>query len=228
MSETRRDRHRRELVDDIRDEARRQLEAGGAASVSWRAIARSVGMSPAALYTYFDGVNALFTDLIVQSYGSLARAIDEAITAFATAPVGDRLLVGPLAYRHWALDHRGEFNLVFTDQLPGYAAEPGGPTVDAQVSVFAPIAAVMAEAAGRERRIDPRNAGAEDIERFLGFWGTFHGLTSLEVNHHLEWTDAARVFERRVRWAIAALDLPAATLCAGWDTRDLAAHLVLR
>jgi AcrR family transcriptional regulator len=47
MVETRRERHRRELVDEIRDEARRQLEAGGAASVSWRAIARCVGMRPA-------------------------------------------------------------------------------------------------------------------------------------------------------------------------------------
>ena len=211
MTETRRDRHRRELVDEVRSEARRQLEAGGAAAVSWRGIARSVGLSPAALYTYFDGLHALFTDLIIESYGSLSRAIDDALAAFGPAPAGDRLLVGPLAYRHWALTHRGEFNLVFTDQLPGYAAEPGGPTVDAQVAVFAPMAAVMGEASGRRRPLDPRSASADDIERFLGVWGTFHGLTSLEVNHHLDWVDAARVYERRVRWALDALGMPPAS-----------------
>jgi AcrR family transcriptional regulator len=210
MVETRRERHRRELVDEIRDEARRQLEAGGAASVSWRGIARSVGMSPAALYTYFDGLHALFTDLILESYGSLGAAVRRAVDAFADAPVGDRLLVGPLAYRRWALTHRGEFNLIFTDQLPGYAAEPGGPTIDAQVAVFTPMADVMAEAVGRRARRDPRQSSADDIERFLGLWGTFHGLVSLEVNHHLDWTDAPRLYQRRVRWAIEALGLPPA------------------
>jgi AcrR family transcriptional regulator len=211
VSETRRERHRRELVDDIRDEARRQLEQGGASAVSWRGIARAVGMSPASLYTYFDGLDALFTDLLLESYGSLAAAVRSGVGAFGDGPPADRLLAGPLAYRHWALAHRGEFNLIFTDQIPGYAAAPGGATVDAQVAVFEPMARAMAEAAGRRATADPRHASDGDVERFLGLWGIFHGLTSLEVNHHLDWVDAARVYERRVRWAIESLGLPAAS-----------------
>jgi hypothetical protein len=72
------------------------------------------------------------------------------------------------------------------------------------------MADAMAEAAGQPTASDPRTLSGSDVERFLGLWGTFHGLTSLEVNHHLDWVDASRVYERRVRWAIDALGLPAA------------------
>ncbi|MCU0260324.1 MAG: TetR/AcrR family transcriptional regulator [Ilumatobacteraceae bacterium] len=199
-AEPRRVRQRRVLVDDICDEARRQLEAGGAGAVSWRGIARAVGMSPASLYTYFESLDALFTELLLRSYSSLAAAVAEALDAFSRAPVGDRLLVGPLAYRRWALTHRGEFNLIFTDQLPGYAAAPGGPTVDAQVAVFGPMVATISEAVGTP----PADSD------LVGLWGTFHGLTSLEVNHHLDWVDAGEVFEREVRARLAAQGLPTA------------------
>jgi AcrR family transcriptional regulator len=211
VAETRRAQQRRQLVDEITAEARRQLEAGGPAGVSWRSIARHVGLSPASLYTYFASLDELFTELLLRSYGALAAATTEALAAFADTPVGDRLLVGPLAYRRWALEHRAEFNLVFTDQIPGYAAEPGGPTVDAQVAVFRPMAATLAEARGVGREAlgdDP--ARSPELETSLGLWGLFHGLTTLEVNHHLDWLDAAAVFEGRMRAALDAACLPAA------------------
>lgn len=214
--ERRRDRQRRELVDEICVVARRQLAEGGAAAVSWRGIAREVGMGPASLYTYFPSLEALFTELIVRSFRSLAAAVTAAVDALAGSPVGDRLLAGPLAYRSWALAHPQEFNLVFTDQIPGYAATPGGPTVDAQTAIFRPMAAAVLEARAAQGRPSPpttdpiESATSDDLDEFIGLFGLFHGLVSLEVNHHLGWIDAARVFEDRIRHAIAALDLPAA------------------
>lgn len=209
--ETRRAQQRRRLVDAIAAEARRQLEAGGPAAVSWRGLARHVGLSPASLYTYFASLDDVFTELLLRSYRALAAATTSASAAFATAPVGDRLLVGPLAYRHWALAHRGEFNLLFTDQIPGYEAQPGGPTVDAQVAVFRPMTLAVAEARGDGPGVlEGDLSGSLELETLIGLWGLFHGLTALEVNHHLDWLDAATMFERRVRAALAAADLPAA------------------
>ncbi len=208
--ENRRTRQRRELLVEITDEARRLLEAGGAAAVSWRAIARSVGLSPASLYTYFGSLDELFTELLLQSYGRLAASGASAIEAFADAPVGDRLLVGPIAYRDWALANRGQFNLIFTDQLPGYAAAPGGPTVDAQMDVFRPMVSVLAEAQGIDFDESIMSTQSPNLDAFLGFWGTFHGLTTLEVNHHLDWVDSARIYDTQLRWHLQHLDLPPA------------------
>src|SRR6056297_3097961 len=77
--ETRRARHRRELVDDVCDEARRLLAEGGAGSVTWRGLARAVDMSPASLYTYFESLDDLFTELILRSYRSLATATEAGV-----------------------------------------------------------------------------------------------------------------------------------------------------
>lgn len=216
--ETRRDRHRRELVDQLCDEARLQLVTGGAGSVTWRGLARSVGMSPASLYTYFDGIDALFTELILRSYGALAICTETTAAAFADASVGDRILLGPLAYRHWALGHRAEFNLIFTDQLPGYRAEPGGSTVDAQMAIFRPMITAISAASGEDMS-EPDDQTGDVLQLALGLWGLFHGLVSLEVNHHLEWIDAGANYEGRLRWAIDAAGLPPARseLAADFD-----------
>ncbi len=210
-SETRRDRHRRELVDQLCAEAGRQLAAGGAGSVTWRGLARAVGMSPASLYTYFHGLDELFTELILRTYADLAAATHDAEVAHRDDELGDRILIGPLAYRRWALDHRPEFNLVFTDQLPGYAAEPGGPTIEAQVAVFRPIARPIIQHSGARSVSATEPFNDDEMRPFLGLWGLFHGLVSLEVNHHLDWLDSTAGFESQMRWAINALGYPPAS-----------------
>ncbi len=196
-TETRRERHRRTLIEEILAEARSLLEQGGPSSVSLRAIARAVGMSAPSLYTYFPSLNDLFTELIVRSYDALASHVSRDLDALGDAPVGDRLVAGPLAYRSWALENRQQFNLVFFDQIAGYEAPADGPTVAAQTSVLRPMAVDYAAAHGQslEVLLEPGDL----LDDFLGWWGSFHGLVVLEVNHHLDWVDASAVFERRLR-----------------------------
>ncbi len=201
---SRRQRQRSQLLDDITSEARRLLEAGGPGNVGWRKIASSVGLSPASLYTYFDSLDDLFTAMIVGSYRDLASSIESTLAALPQEPAGDRALAGPLTYRLWALANRGQFNIVFTDQIPGYTAPPGGVTVDAQRAVFRPMAIALARARG-DRDVARRNES--EFEDFFGLWGLFHGLTSLEVNHHLDWIDAERIYEQRIRWHLEKLDV---------------------
>ena len=198
-------RQRRELLSAIDATARRLLIDGGPRSVTMRAIAREVGIGPASMYTYFDSLDDVFTSLLLSTYARLAAATEAAVDHFADAPPADRALAGILAYRRWALDHRHEFNLIFSDQLPGYAAPAGGPTVDAQTAVFRPITDAIADLpAGAARRVDD--------EAGLIIWSTFHGAVSLEVNHHLDWLpDVGAFHERAVRAAVASVGFPDAS-----------------
>lgn len=202
--EGRRAQQRRRLLADIEIAARRLLDEGGAANVSMRAIAREVGLGPASLYTYFDGLDAVLTMLLLASYGRLAEATAAAADHFADAPPSDRALAVTLAYRRWGLDHPNELNLVFTDQLPGYVAPEGGPTIDAQVEVFRPLTEAVAElaASGTAEAADTDEARAS-------VWAAFHGFVMLEANHHLVWLDdPADAYEVAVRRAFRAVGLP--------------------
>lgn len=190
-------------------EARRRLETGGRAAVGWRQLAAHVGVSPASLYTYFSNLDDLFAELILQSYRSLGDAIEATLQDLASSPAADRALAGPLAYRQWALANRGQFNLIFTDLIAGYEAPPDGASTEAEIAVFRPMAAALAEALGEEPA-EPIDSGAS-VERFIGLWGTFHGLTSLEVNHHLDWIDRERVYETQVRWHLEQLGVSPAS-----------------
>jgi AcrR family transcriptional regulator len=205
-SETRRTRQRQELVDDVVSEARRRLEEGGPSAVTLRGIAREVGVTAPALYTYFPSLAELFTELIVQSYRGLENSVASALDAAADLSLDERLAAGPIAYRRWAVQHRQQFNLVFFDQIAGYAAPADGPTVDAQTAVLRPIAAEYAAARGRG--IDDVLGDDELLDGFLAWWGAFHGIVALEVNHHLDWRDPETIFLRHLTASIQQIRSP--------------------
>lgn len=83
--------------------------------VSLRAIARELGMTAPALYRYA----ASHEDLILMVALNIDADVGERITAAADAqPVGDaaaRLVAATVEFRQWALEHREEFALVFTN-----------------------------------------------------------------------------------------------------------------
>lgn len=206
VRETRRARQRRELLAEIEAEARRQLVTGGPTSISLRGIARAVGLSPASLYTYVSSLDDIFTMVLLSSYGRLAAATRRTADAFADAAPVDRAFAAILAHRRWALEHPGEFNVIFSDQLPGYEAPPDGPTVTAQVEVFQPIVDALAGITP-----DDPELGPDQLLALL--WGSFHGLVMLEINHHVDWVnDVAAVHEASVRRAFAAIGLPPPSL----------------
>ena len=161
--------------------------------MTWRGISRSVGINPASLYTYFDSLDDVFTALIADSFERLGSAIQKTAKAAPDSSPLERVTDLALAYRQWAVEHPAEFNLIFSDQLPGYAAPPDGPTVAAQTSIFGPFAVALAELMG----IDPSEVEHEsgppplpdDAASFVGLWGTMHGMVMLEINNHLPFLD---------------------------------------
>ncbi|MGW6144188.1 TetR/AcrR family transcriptional regulator [Streptomyces sp. NPDC055144] len=127
-------RAREEVTAAIKDEARRQLAAEGAAKLSLRAVARELGMVSSALYRYFPSRDDLLTALIIDAYDSIGEAAEQADAALlqkaakstdtkagAIAPVRRWVTVSE-AVRAWALAHPHEYALIFGSPVPGYTA----------------------------------------------------------------------------------------------------------
>lgn len=115
-------RARIEVTATIKDEARRQLAAEGAAKLSLRAVARELGMVSSALYRYFASRDDLLTALIIDAYDSLGESAERAHTAVAQAGPTQRWVTVCEAARGWALAHPHEYALIYGSPIPGYTA----------------------------------------------------------------------------------------------------------
>jgi AcrR family transcriptional regulator len=118
-------RARIEVTAAIKDEARRQLAAEGAAKLSLRAVARELGMASSALYRYFPSRDDLLTALIIDAYDSLGEAAETAETAHGAlteAGPAHRWVAVCEAVRDWALGHPHEYALIYGSPVPGYHA----------------------------------------------------------------------------------------------------------
>ncbi|MEW2083301.1 TetR/AcrR family transcriptional regulator [Streptomyces sp. NPDC005283] len=118
-----RERARIEVTAAIKDEARRQLAAEGAAKLSLRAVARELGMVSSALYRYFPSRDDLLTALIVDAYDAVGAAAETALAA-ARDPHDHpaRWTAVCSAVRIWALAHPHEYALIYGSPVPGYTA----------------------------------------------------------------------------------------------------------
>ncbi|MEV7234912.1 TetR family transcriptional regulator [Streptomyces sp. NPDC051020] len=79
------ERARAEVGAAIKEEARRQLAAEGAARLPLRAVAREPGMAPSAVHRCFPNRDDLLTALIVDAYDALGAAAGAAPTEAGTA-----------------------------------------------------------------------------------------------------------------------------------------------
>jgi AcrR family transcriptional regulator len=222
MTTTRRERVRAATIDEIKQAALNQIATEGAAALSIRGIARAIGMSPAGLYRYYEGLDALITELIADAYNDLADAVQAATTQ--PGEVRDRLRTGMIAYRQWSVDHPNRFLLIFGTPIPGYAAPAEGPTVRANRRIGEAFFAAIVEGwatgqihlpdAGRQpeagevafaAQVGP-DFPAAWIAPFLGTWAAFHGMVTLEILHQLDWVypDAEAFYRSEIDRLISA------------------------
>ncbi|MFH8342015.1 TetR/AcrR family transcriptional regulator [Streptomyces sp. AM6-12] len=115
-------RARNEVTAAIKEEARRQLAAEGAAKLSLRAVARELGMVSSALYRYFPSRDDLLTALIIDAYDAVGAAAEQARDAAGAAAPVARFTAVCEAVRAWALAHPHEYALIYGSPVPGYAA----------------------------------------------------------------------------------------------------------
>ncbi|MEH0420983.1 TetR/AcrR family transcriptional regulator [Streptomyces sp. B21-083] len=117
-------RARIEVTSAIKDEARRQLAADGAAKLSLRAVARELGMVSSALYRYFPSRDDLLTALIIDAYDSMGEAAEAAHAAVVHTGPLRRWVAVCEAVRRWALGSPHEYALIYGSPVPGYKAPP--------------------------------------------------------------------------------------------------------
>lgn len=122
-----RERARIEVTAAIKDEARKQLAAAGAARLSLRAVARELGMVSSALYRYFPSRDDLLTALIVDAYDAVGEVAEGARATAEQArphpaPHVERWVAVAGAVRGWALAHPHEYALIYGSPVPGYSA----------------------------------------------------------------------------------------------------------
>ncbi|TXS01661.1 TetR/AcrR family transcriptional regulator [Streptomyces sp. col6] len=197
-----RERARIEVTAAIKDEAKKQLAAEGAAKLSLRAVARELGMVSSALYRYFPSRDDLLTALIVDAYdavGAAAERAHRAAAGAAGAPVTGlaRWVAVACAVRDWALAHPHEYALIYGSPVPGYTAPQD--TVGPAARVGMVLIAIVEEAHRDEGLALPPLPGelrpeaerlAADIAPGLApavaaplvaAWAQLFGLVSFEV-----------------------------------------------
>jgi AcrR family transcriptional regulator len=174
----RRERLRQATIDEIKQTARSQLAEQGLAAVSLRGVARAMGLTPSALYRYFDGRDELIVELVADAFASLA---DTLAAAFAGAPAEDhaeRWLAVARAYRHWAVEHATEYTLIFGPRTSEADTKTGRVVVELHRSVGV-LFRCMAEAIAAGA-IDPSGFAAElspTLRDKLCRWGKDEGVT---------------------------------------------------
>jgi AcrR family transcriptional regulator len=176
-----RDRFRAQMRQEVKDLALRQLATGGPQALSVNAIAKDLGVSGPALYRYFDGRDALLTELILDAYADL--------TAAMTAGTDLRSLAA--AYRAWALAQPHRYRLLFAAPLPGYDAHDPR-LVAASTEAMRVLLTVAGARDSGDRDLDEqleawaRSRGLGDLapsralDAITG-WSRLHGLVSLEI-----------------------------------------------
>jgi AcrR family transcriptional regulator len=137
-------RNRAAIEAEILRVAGEHLAHRGAAALSLRAVARDLGMTPSALYRYVADRDDLLTLLIVDSYTSLADAVEAALAKATPAEPTDRFRTIARTTRSWALDHPHRYALIYGSPVPDYRA-PAERTNDAGTRVPTLLLGVLAD-----------------------------------------------------------------------------------
>lgn len=123
---TRRERLRAELERDAKIAARRITAAEGIEGLTVAAVARSVGVTPPALYRYFDGrkglVRALYDDVTAEFIETVAQAVRRQDPDDVSA----QLHAATRAVLDWSLANQAEFSLLMGAGYAQVAAHEDG------------------------------------------------------------------------------------------------------
>ena len=229
---TRRERARAATIEEIKSTALALMREQGTTDVRFTDIARVMGMTPPALYRYFDDRDDLLTALITDAYGALGTSVATARDSVADDDLAGRWVAAATAYRDWAKNEPQQFALILGLPVPGYVAPQEGPTTDAAKDAMSQLADLFVRAANLGRLGPPLLAEVsphmehcahdkhpeldgivppESFQAMIHAWATLHGITSLDAYGQLDWmTPEARdaLFASTIKVAALSAGIP--------------------
>ena len=202
---TRREERRAQTVAEIKALAMEQIRLGGPDAVSLSGIVREMAMSPAAVYRYFAGRDALLADLVVDAYDDLADFLESLAAGGGTV---DETLAAVLGgARTWAREHPNAYRLIFqTSSGSGQELAPGRTVPAATRSMAVLVGALSAASVDAATGTAAARSAPDGLDALVEGWGErsglagpsplvlrlaltawtrLHGIISLELGGHL-------------------------------------------
>jgi AcrR family transcriptional regulator len=227
---SRRARLREQTVADIKAAARKELMERGGYDLSLRSVAREVGMTPSALYRYFESRDELITEIVTDGFRSLAVALKAAAADGESRGLTgcDRWVNVAQAHRRWALDNPSEYAVAYARNVNGYnddkslmvdcvregvdvmfgvmiaAIQEGSINVDAMEAALTDQTRTELQAWKDEWQL-PLSPGA--LAACLYGWTQLHGFINLEMYGHypIHVQNLDALFEQQMRAALSVV-----------------------
>jgi len=117
---SRRERVRQAAIEEIKSIAWKIINEQGITEVTVHAIAKQMGMTPPAFYSYFKSREALMKSLVLDAYESFQSALESARDSLPEEKMAKQILAIYIAYREWAITHPALFGLFAGREVPGF------------------------------------------------------------------------------------------------------------
>jgi len=173
---SRRDRVRKETMEEILDIARDEMRQHGVAALTMSAIAEHMGIQPPSLYNYFDGKEEIYDELFRRGFLAFRAWIEEHTAS--GGPLRDQLRSHLIAYQRFALQNPELYQLMFQRPVPGF--EPSEESMEISLGLL--------EEMGQELRTLLENEEfhtgiAMDAARDL-IISMQYGITEMHLSNH--------------------------------------------
>ena len=170
----RRERRRRETLEEIRRRARQVLATRGADALTLRGLASDMGMAATGVHYYFSSRDDLLLALIIEGFDDLAAAVARGGPG---RPADDRWRAGASAYVSWAQGNPELFQLLHSSTATRLKGRPG--LLDAKDRAVRALTAPLLDGVASGELVAPDVAGAlgPPLRRHLRDWAQAAAIT---------------------------------------------------
>lgn len=164
-------------------------ELGSVESLTLRAVARQVGVTPPSIYSHFVDLDDLVAHVMVEQYEALIGYTERALT-----PLSDplsRVVARAWVYARWAVANPGHYRVLFSVRVsdPDTHSPPAGRIEGIQL-LDGLISDVHDTQEPASRAPSAAPLGERDRLRGLLLWAGLHGVISLHIDRpDVGWPD---------------------------------------